>query len=204
LFYWIVKTLFWPIGRLYFRMRVVGNVPGDGPVILAANHCSLLDPAILGSACARPVRFMITRRLYDRPSQRWFYRGMRAIPVSPWGLPDHAAIRGALGALRAGMVVGIFPEGVGLDPDGRLRSPRQGASLIAAWSGAPVVPVGIEGTHKSLPKGGRFPRPGRIKVTFGEPFRIPAVRSEGDRKEVRQEGADEVMRRIASLLGDGA
>ena len=199
MFYWLMKILFWPLGRAYLGLKVVGKVPRRGPFILAANHCSWLDPAVLGSACARPVRFLISRRLYDRRAQTWFYRWMRTIPVRDSGEADHGAVRQALRALRRGQIVGIFPEGVGLDSGGRLRSPRPGAALIAALAEVPIVPAAIDGTHEAMPKGRLWPRPGRVVVTFGEPFMIGQGQS-GGRRNRREGGAEEMMRRISTLM----
>jgi len=65
----------------------------------------------------------------------------------------------------------VFPEG-SRSADGRLSEPRLGAAMIAALSGAPVVPVHIDGARDSLPVGGRFPKPARIHVRFGPPLRF--------------------------------
>jgi 1-acyl-sn-glycerol-3-phosphate acyltransferase len=202
LFYRLVKWLFWPIGRFYFRIRTEGGIARRGPLMLVSNHASLLDPPVLGSACPRPVRFLVTRRLYDRRAQQWFYRWMGAIPVRDSGRPDHGAIRRALRVLHEGEILGIFPEGIGLDPAGRLRSPRSGVALIASMARVPVVPVAIHGTHRSLSKGKFWPRPGRVSVVFGDPFLIEA-RAGDDRRRARQELTDEIMRRISSLLEGG-
>jgi 1-acyl-sn-glycerol-3-phosphate acyltransferase len=204
-FYWLVKLLFWPFGRTYLRMKISGDVPRKGPLILVANHASWLDPAVLGSACPRAVTFLISRRVYDRRGGRWFYRWMGTIPVKDLGDTDHAALRQTLRALRDGRAVGIFPEGAGLDPAGGLRSPRAGAALIASRSGVPVVPVAIDGTHESMPKGRFFPRPGRIHVRFGEPFTMQSAggeppRAAEARRGARQISADDMMRRITEML----
>src|SRR5262245_55388599 len=124
MFYRFIQLGFKPFAVLYFRLEVRGTVPAAGPYILAANHVSWLDPAMLGSACRRPIRFVITRAVHDDPKQRWFYRGMRTIPLRDTGRPDTAAMREALRALRGGELVGIFPEGAGLDPAGKLRPAR--------------------------------------------------------------------------------
>lgn len=198
-FYWFVKALFWPAGRFYFRMEVLGRVPPSGPLILAANHSSFLDPPALGSACPRPVRFVITRRVHDKRGQRWFYERMRSIPVVDDGSPDHGAMRTCLRALSNGEVVGIFPEGGGFDPHGKIRSAREGVALLAMRAGVPLVPVAIEGTHRALPLGGIFPRPVKIRVTFGEPF-VPRDGGPDGTRLSRRELADEMMTRISDLM----
>lgn len=171
MFYWFIKGMFWPLGTVYFRLRRRGlrNLPGRGAVILVANHSSFLDPPALGSACPRKVHFLIMRAMYEDPRFRWFYAGMEAIPVSA-ERQDAMALRRALRALQDGGVVGIFPEG-GRQADGRLGEARSGAALLAARSGATVVPVGIRGAFEAFPPGGLFPWPKRIEVEFGEPLR---------------------------------
>jgi len=174
MFYWFIKGMFWPLGKIYFRMgrRGLENVPRRGAVILAANHSSFLDPPALGSACPRKVHFLIMRRVYDMARFRWFYVGMEAIPVSS-ERQDALALRQALRMLRRGEVVGVFPEGE-RRADGQLGEPRLGAALLAARSGAPVVPVGIRGAFRALPPQGLFPKPSRLEVVFG-----PALRWDG-------------------------
>jgi len=78
-------------------------------------------------------------------------------------------------------VLGVFPEG-SRSPDGRLSEPRLGAAMIAALSGAPVVPVYIDGARDSLPVGGVFPKPARIHVRFGSPLRFEKGRDGGGRE----------------------
>ncbi len=178
-------------------MEVRGTVPAEGGYLLAANHVSWLDPAALGSACPRQIRFVIARAIYDDPKQRWFYRGMRTIPIRDEGAADQRALREAIRALRRGELVGIFPEGAGLDPEGRPRVARGGAAVLARGARVPVIPVAIEGTHRALPKGRLVPRPVRLRVTFGEPF-LPAggaVKANVARLDL----ADEMMRRILAL-----
>jgi 1-acyl-sn-glycerol-3-phosphate acyltransferase len=202
-FYGAVRSLFLPAGRWYFRMEVEGieNVPRTGAVIVAANHVSWLDPAVLGSACPRPIRFLIARSVYGAPWARWFYAGMKAIPVEN-GDRDPRSLRAALRALARGEVVGVFPEGQGLDGTGGPRRPKPGATLLAALSGAPFVPVCLEGTLQAWPPGSRFPRPGRVRVRFGPSFRQWSGRARPDRAEL--DGlAQDLMTRI-NRLGGGA
>jgi 1-acyl-sn-glycerol-3-phosphate acyltransferase len=170
-FYWFIKAMFWPLGKIYFRTRRRGahNVPRSGAAIVVANHASFLDPAILGDACPRKVHFLIMRAMYDLRRFRWFYVGMESIPVSA-DPQDALSLRRALRALRQGQVVGVFPEGH-RRPDGSLGEGRLGAALLAARSGAPVIPVGIRGAYEAMPAKGIFPWPKRIETVFGPPLR---------------------------------
>jgi 1-acyl-sn-glycerol-3-phosphate acyltransferase len=198
-FYGTVRALFHPFGRWYFRMQVEGleHIPAEGSAILAANHVSWLDPAVLGSACPRPIRFLISRSVHEIRVTRWFYAGMRTIPVER-GTRESRWLRAALRALARGEVVGIFPEGEGLAPGGDERDPMPGALLIGALSGAPLIPVGLSGTYSALPPGRRVPRPGRVTVRFGEPYRPWPAGERPGRGEVRSAVA-ELMSRVRAL-----
>lgn len=203
-FYSAVKSLFYPAGRWYFGMRVEGacNVPPSGAAILVANHVSWLDPVVLGSACPRPVRFLIARRIYMKAWSRWFYDGMRVIPVET-GSSNPRGLRAAVRALAGGEIVGVFPEGIGLAGVAPSRQPQAGAMLLAALSGAPILPAGLGGTREAWPPHSRLPRPGSVSVRFGSPYRPWERRARPQREELRRTAA-EVMTRIQDLARLGA
>ena len=176
MFYRFVKLYFAPLVHIYLRLRVEGreSIPPAGPAILVANHASFLDPIVLGSACPRKVHFVVLQSMHDWWRLRWFYWGMQTIPVKPQE-GDAKAIRRAVSKLKEGHVVGLFPEG-GRSLDGILRDEgKMGAALLAALSGAPVIPCYIEGAYDSLPPRGRFPRPARVIVRFGEKLEFQGV-----------------------------
>ena len=204
IFYGAVRTAFYPVGRWYFGIRIEGkgNIPSFGPAIVAANHVSWLDPIAVGSACTRPVRFLIARHVYETRATRWFYRGMRTIPVEK-GSRDPRGLRAALRALARGEVVGIFPEGAGLDADPGAREAHAGALLLAAASGAPFVPVGLSGTRLAWPPKARFPRPGSVTVRFGEPFTLWGKGTRPGREELRM-GVGALMEKIRGLQSEPA
>jgi 1-acyl-sn-glycerol-3-phosphate acyltransferase len=177
MFYWFVKGVFYPFSRLYLNLTRDGleHLPRRGPAIVVCNHASYLDAIILGSAAPRPIRFLVLRWMYDLIALRWFYWGMGTIPVRAEG-QDSAAIKQALRLLRAGRVIGVFPEGT-RSADGRLQDARPGAAMLAALSGAPVVPAFIDGARQTLPVGRVFPLPARVHVRFGPVLRF--ARREG-------------------------
>ncbi|MFQ5878442.1 MAG: lysophospholipid acyltransferase family protein [Acidobacteriota bacterium] len=180
-FYWFVKGVFYPFVRLYLRLSRDGlqHLPRRGPAIVISNHTSYIDPIVLGSASPRPVHFIVLQAMFDLLLLRWFYWGMGTIPVRLEG-QDTRGIKRALRILSQGRILGIFPEG-SRSPDGRMGDPRPGAALIAALSGAPVVPAFIDGADQSLPVGGRFPRPTRVHVRFGPPLRFGSSRRRAGR-----------------------
>ncbi len=202
-FYWTIKTMAWPVTRLYVRLRVQGlrNVPGSGACIVVANHVSYVDPVVLGSAFPRRITFMITEPIYRLLRLRWFYFMMGAVPVA-YRAPDPGALRAALRTLENGGVVGLFPEGQRRS-DGTLGEGKSGAALLAARSGAPVVPAALIGAHRVMPVGVLIPRPLPITVVFGKPRRFsPGPGRRPTRAQV-DEFAENLMQAIANLLGDG-
>ena len=198
MFYWIVKGVFFPFVHFYLGLTRDGleHLPRRGPAIVVCNHTSYADAIILGSAAPRPVHFIVLRRMYDLLLIRWFYWGMGTIPVRAEG-QDSKGIKRALRLLASRRVLGVFPEG-SRSPDGRLNEPRLGAAMIAAVSGAPVVPVHIDGARDSLPVGGRFPKPARIHVRFGPPLRFDSGGS-GSSRESLNAFAREMLAAIRRL-----
>lgn len=195
MFYWFVKGIFYPFVRLYLGLTRDGleHLPRRGPAIVVCNHTSYVDPILLGSAASRPIHFVVLQWMYDLILLRWFYWGMGTIPVRGTG-QDSKGVRRALRMLASGRVVGIFPEG-SRSADGKLAAARLGAAMIAAMSGAPVVPVYIDGARDSMPVGSSFPGPARIHVRFGPPFR----HQPGERRLGRETLADLARRMEESI-----
>ncbi|HKN47489.1 MAG TPA: lysophospholipid acyltransferase family protein [Candidatus Polarisedimenticolia bacterium] len=202
MFYWFVKGIFYPFARLYMGLTRDGleHLPRRGPAIVICNHASYMDPILLGSAAPRPIQFVVLQWMYDLLLLRWFYWGMGTIPVRGEG-QDSRGVKRALRALNSGRIVGIFPEGT-RSSDGRLGDPRPGAAMIAALSGAPVVPAFIDGARDSLPVGSRFPSPARVHVRFGPALRFTRDRRRADRGALADFSAEmlEAIRRLEPAL----
>ncbi len=174
---------------LLFRFRIVdaANVPMDGPLILACNHVSYLDPPALGAAAPRPVTYMAKQELFRIPVLGPVITGLGAFPVDR-SRGDVAAIKTAMGVLKTGACLGIFPEGT-RNPDGTGK-PQMGVALLASLSGATVLPAYVSGTAHAK-------RLARITVVFGRPLRF-----ELGRKASRDDLAKwtvELMDRIYAL-----
>jgi len=176
-------------GKALWRTRAygTGNVPADGPLIVACNHRSYLDPPMLGTYCPRRLAYMAKAELFTIPVLGAAIRAVGAYPVDREG-SSTAAIKRSLEVLRAGGAIGIFPEGT-RNLDGTVQA-HEGVALLASLSKAPVVPAALVGTADAK----RFHQ---IKVAFGTPLRLPA-----DRKATREDLAkftDDVMSAIAAL-----
>jgi 1-acyl-sn-glycerol-3-phosphate acyltransferase len=184
-----------------YRARFLGeeNVPKSGGFILAGNHVSYLDPALLWAGAPREVHFFAKQELFDLPIMGWGLPRVYALSISR-GSADRVAIQRATDLLTYGEPVGIFPEGTRQAPgapDDEPSAAHAGVAFIAMRAGAPVVPVGIAGTELALPKGALFPRFPRVTIRYGEPVH-PEDFTQGSRKERTQAMTAEIMRRIAS------
>jgi 1-acyl-sn-glycerol-3-phosphate acyltransferase len=190
--------------RWYFRLGVegAGHLPREGPCIIAANHVSYVDPIVVFAACPRPVRFIIDRAQYLRPLVHWVAVSTGAIPVEN-DPRDLGSLRRALQALKAGSVLGIFPEG-GRSVDGTLQAGKPGAALLALRAGVPLVPAGIVGAFAAYSRHHLLPRPRRILVRFGAPLAFPETWRGHAAKEHLEEATDLLMQRIhEQVVGPG-
>ena len=164
--------------RLVFRTRVDGleHLPSSGATIVAFNHISALDGPVLaieiGRRIKRESRFLVAAEFFRKGFFGWILRRYDQIPIRR-GEADGPALEAALTAVKEGVLLAVAPEGtVNPDPDTLMRI-RSGVARIALPSGAPVVPVGIWGTHRRWPSAGPFwgrPWRPRLVIVFGEPL----------------------------------
>lgn len=194
--YRVVWVLSYPVLRLFFRLEVrhPERIPREGPIILAANHHSHIDPWILQMAFPRRITYMVSFAFYKGLGW-WFYRMHKAIPLKEKGLNKEAFVRG-LEVLKESGVIAIFPEGW---DNGRVDAwhGNPGVAMLSSRSHIPVLPAKISGTKEVLPKGAIFPRFVKITVTYGEP--IPFNGAEKPNKEALRRMTDLIMERIKGL-----
>ena len=188
--------------RGYFRLRVEGapHVPAAGPCIIAANHVSYVDLIVLWMASPRHVRFIVDRAQFQRPLVHWMALRTGAIPVEN-DPRDLGSVRRALGALRDGDVLGIFPEG-GRSADGNLLPGKPGAAMLALRAGVPLIPAGIVGAFKAYSRHHLLPRPRRLTVRFGAPLDLPETWRGHGAKDHLEEGTALLMERIRLLCAE--
>lgn len=176
--------------RVLFRVEVHGaaNLPRHGPVLLAANHVSYLDPCVLASVAhraGRRIRFLALSELFSKPGLGWLLRAGRMIPVHR-GRGAEQMLRDARAALRAGEAVLIYPEGT-IPARGVTVEAQRGAGLLALATSAPVVPVGSWGLERRRSRMPPVRR--RAVVVFGDPLDLSSLRARSDRTSGQEAAA---------------
>jgi 1-acyl-sn-glycerol-3-phosphate acyltransferase len=196
--YWLARVLGYPL-RLAFRIRRVGseNVARRGPVLLACNHVSFLDPLMvlwLGECTRRKIRFLAMAELWRHRFLRFFLVHTKQIPVARESLGAIDSLSRATQALRAGECVCIFPEG-GISENLEPKPAKTGVARLAGATGVPVTPVAVWGTHRLYTKG-RKPRwriGVGVTIVVGEPVSI-------ERDDDIFDATDRVMAAVAECV----
>jgi len=189
----------------YFPTRFFNaeRVPKEGPVILASNHASFIDPPLVGAGFNRMVNYLARDTLFHVPILASMLRSWKVVPVDRDG-GGGAGLRAILDRLLNGGIILLFPEGT-RTADGQLRSAKSGIGLTVIKSTAPVVPVRVFGTFHAYGRHLKFPRPRRFVVKYGLPLDFKALREEARTcskprlKEIYQQTANEIMAAIARL-----
>lgn len=173
LVYWIVRAIFQPFFHIYFRYSRIGreHIPTEGPVIIASNHRSFLDPFVIGTMAKRPMYYVSKSELFTSRWRAWILGALGAFPVVR-GSGDADMIDTAKAILARGDIVLIFPEGSRIRP-GSLAEPRRGVGRLALETGAPVVPLSLIGTE-AVRRGWRI-RPHKVRIRAGRPLTFPVV-----------------------------
>ncbi len=181
-------------------LKVYGKelCPAKGPLIIAANHCSYLDPPIISVAYRhRRVCFMAKVELWSGRFLSWYLTSIGTIPVER-GTGGREAIDKSVQVVQAGGCLGIFPEGT-RSRDGRLQRGRSGAVIIAAKANAPILPVYIEGSFEAFPRGAKKVARHPLTVYTGEPFELTPEQRDLTNRAMLRESAELIMSRIADV-----
>lgn len=169
----------------------------SGPVILAMNHQSYLDPPLAGITCDRAIYFLARRTLLDVPLLGWLLPKLNVIPVSQENI-DRSALKTLIRVLKAGNAALVFPEG-SRTVDGGLQAAEPGLGLVIAKTLAPVVPMRIFGAHEALPRGGDGLHFVPITIVIGEPIVFTVADLNSPTKELYKCLSQRVMDAIAAL-----
>jgi 1-acyl-sn-glycerol-3-phosphate acyltransferase len=186
---WLSKIFF----KLFYRaiLENLENVPEDGALIICANHISLLDMFLFGPPILpRKIHFMAKQELFKIPLLSGILNSICAYSVNR-GRGDLNSVKTTLKLLDDGKVVGIFPEGTRRKKNKKKIKPKYGAILFALESGAPILPIGINGNYRLFSK---------LRVVYGKPYYIPYEKGEKLPKEEMQQLAEQLMEKIYSLV----
>jgi 1-acyl-sn-glycerol-3-phosphate acyltransferase len=203
--YYLGWRSFRTIYKVCFRAKFYNpeRVPETGPVILASNHASFIDPPLVGTGLHRGINYLARESLFRFPGIGALLRSWSAVPVDRDG-GGAAGLRAILDRLHAGGGIILFPEGT-RTKDGKLQPARSGIGLTVIKSDAPVVPVRVFGTFEAFGRHMKFPHSHPIAVKYGLPMRFEALRSEAKTcnkarlKAIYQQVADEIMAAIGKL-----
>ena len=169
--------------KLFYNFHIEGveNIPQDRALVMASNHRSYADPVILTMPMKKPVTYMAKEELFKNKLFGWFIRKLGALPVKR-GTGDMQVIDDAVDILESGRHLVIFPEGT-RSKDGKVGKGKTGVALIAARSGADVLPCGIifegEKLHfrsKLTLRFGKVIPAEEIAVTDGSPKELKAAK----------------------------
>lgn len=194
--YRFATIFFFLLFKIFFRFKIDGieKVPQKGGVIVVSNHISHLDPLVIGAAIRkRQSTFMAKRGLFKIPLVGAFVKTF-SFPVDR-DTPQPSTIKEAVRRLKKGELIVMFPEG-GRSRDGSLLDAKRGTGLIAALSGAKVIPAYIDGTDTALPAGAKLIRLSKIRIIFGSPIEIKGNESGRDFQE---RIGNDIMKEIRNL-----
>jgi len=195
LWYLLGYSLSKAIAKTFFNYRVIGaeNMIEEGPCIIAANHCSYLDPPLVGVACQRAIHYLARKSLLEIPVLGPILPQLNVIPVDQKNA-DRSALMGAIRVVRNGGAVLIFPEGT-RSLDGRLQPAQPGIGMIVAKTGAPVIPVKISGSFDAFPRGSSRLRPHPVTVSVGSVLRFDFFDLRG--RYFNQKASDRILDAVA-------
>ena len=194
IFYGFVRIFFKILFTLYNRLSVkwMELLPKDKNMIIACNHCSNLDPLIIGVAFPRRLRYFAKEELFRSFPLGKIIRILGAVPVSRADSnAAAAALKGFLKFLEEGRDVLIFPEGA-RSSNGKLQPLEGGVGLIASHSKTTILPVFIKGTYAAMQPGTFVVKPSKITVTFGKliAFDPETHKGKGGREKIMAELTD--------------
>lgn len=202
--YQTVRAIVVAFCRIWCRMTVVGreHVPAEGPFLLAPVHRSILDTPISSGITRRRMRFMGADKYWK---QRQFGRLLSALggfPVTR-GSADREALKRCIEVLEGGEPLVLFPEGE--RKSGPVVQPLfDGATYIAVKAGVPIVPVGIAGSERAMPKGSKFIFPRKVWVSVGAPIVPPSGLSGRAQRDAVRELSQVLHTELQRLLDEAS
>lgn len=177
----------------FYTSEGADRIPAEGPVILAPNHTSYMDPFLVVYPVRRPIYFLAWNALFRAPISGPIIPRLGAVPLDVKARADRGAWRCVRDLLGAGRIVCIFPEGI-RGWDSSLNPIQAGVARLSAATGAPIVPVWIDGAVEAWPRWRLLPRAFvPIRVRFLEPIRPGGEESEKGRAQSLHRRLEEAL-----------
>jgi 1-acyl-sn-glycerol-3-phosphate acyltransferase len=186
-----------------FKAEGVENIPAKGPIILASNHASNLDPLFVGVAAPRHINYLAKQELFSNRLFRFVLRVIcGALPVDREQM-DRSTLREIFKLLDRKEILLVFPEGT-RTPDGKLGAAKLGVGMIAHHSGATVIPAYVHGSYAIWPRNAKRIHLHHCRVSFGPPVVLDDLYRQGRTKEVYKHIGSRIMEGIQRLADAAA
>jgi 1-acyl-sn-glycerol-3-phosphate acyltransferase len=185
---------------IFTRMRIEGreHLPRTGAYILAPVHRSYVDTPITACVTTRRIRFMGKQEMWKYPAAGWLFSALGAFPVNR-GTADREALMRCITVLDGGEPLVLFPEGE--RKDGPVIHPLfDGAAYVAAKAGVPIIPIGIGGSARVMPRHAKMIRPRRVCVVIGEPIWVSEPNDAHNDKRVSRDAVRLASARLSDEL----
>jgi 1-acyl-sn-glycerol-3-phosphate acyltransferase len=169
-FYRFVRAVLYGFSRAFWRLEIEGreNLPAAGAYVVAPVHRSNIDTPLVAMVSRRRLRFMGKDSLWKHRPAAWFLSALGGFPVHR-GTADREALRRCIEVVEGGEPLVIFPEGTRKEGP-VVEAMFDGAAYVATRTGVPVVPVGIGGSERAMPRGAKGLRPVKIHIVIGAPL----------------------------------
>ena len=203
--YYIIRFLLHCMAVPLFRFTAegIGNIPATGPIILASNHASNLDPLFIGVAAPRFIHYLAKKELFSNPVFEFVLRKIcGALPVDRDQM-DRTTLREVFALLERREKLLVFPEGTRTH-DGALGEAKLGVGMIAHHTRAVVIPVYIKGTYDILPRHATRIRRAVCRVSFGPAVDLADLYGQGRTKDVYRLIGGRIMDSIGKLADASA
>jgi len=205
----MLKRIFYELTRFFFRIILViynrmsvkweAPLPESDRYIVAANHCSNLDPLVVGVYFPKQLKYLAKNELFRPFIFGRLIRLLGAVPVLQEDSNAAAiALKCCLNFLKEGKSVILFPEGT-RSPDGKIQPLEGGTALISIKSGIPIIPVYVSGTFEAMPPGAAWVKPKKIRVFYGKAIFPPKDTEGKSSKEVREELTQELSKALCDM-----
>lgn len=194
-FYRFAAGVAFPLLRAWLRIRIEGveHIPATGPVILAANHRSNVDPPLVSMVTGRPVRYLAKEGLFKFPLGPILLL-LGQVPVRRGG-SDREALRACAEVVGGGGVLGLFPEGTRCAGD--FSTVHPGLAYMLLRTNCTVVPVVLSGTERIRRRCGWVPRSTAVRLVVGPPLELPALQPG---RAARRQASESLRKQLKAFL----